>query len=78
MPRFDIRVRFEQGDFFTACEESRSLPYPGDEIEEAAMPSICGVDDSWTSVTVESDDMFRCRGRGTHLAEDIPVRIGGT
>lgn len=64
--RFTVNVKFQQGPYFTTCEERWYDPVPGAQERELSIPSVCGPDEQWSSVTIEPADGRTCRGCGTY------------
>ena len=70
--RFTVSVRFQQGAFFTTCAERWSNPTAGAQKRELSIPSVCGTDKQWSTVTIEPIDGRTCEGCGTFRRMDLP------
>ena len=71
--RFTVSVRFQQGAFFTTCTERWSNPTAGAQTRELSIPSVCGADEQWSTVTIEpTDGRITCEGCGTFQRTDLP------
>ena len=70
--RFRVRVTFPQGAFRTTCTETWFSPEAGEQNDEISIPSVCGADEQWSSVTIEPDDGRTCRGCGTFRRSALP------
>ena len=71
--RFTVSVRFQQGVFFTTCSERWSNPTAGTQTRELlSIPSVCGADKQWSTVTIEPTDGRTCEGCGTFRRTDLP------
>ena len=72
--RFEVTVRFQQGAFFTTCNETWYDPIAGEQEEETSIPSVCGPDDQWSTVTISAADGRKCKGCGTFTRTALPER----
>ena len=72
--RFEVTVRFQQGAFFTTCNETWYNPLAGEQEEETSIPSSCGPDDQWSTVTIAPADGRKCKGCGTFARASLPER----
>lgn len=70
--RFSVSVKFQQGAFFTTCTERWYDPEAGAQERELSIPSVCGTDEQWSTVTIEPADGRTCRGCGTFRRTDLP------
>ena len=70
--RFTVSVKFQQGAFFTTCTERWYDPAAGAQERELSIPSVCGTDEQWSTVTIEPADGRTCRGCGTFRRTDLP------
>ena len=70
--RFTVSVRFQQGAFFTTCTERWYNPTAGAQTRELSIPSVCGADEQWSTVTIEPTDGRTCEGCGTFRRTDLP------
>ena len=70
--RFTVNVKFQQGEFFTSCTERWYDPEAGEQERELSIPSVCGSDEQWSTVTIEPADGRTCRGCGTFRRTDLP------
>ena len=70
--RFTVSVRFQQGAFFTTCTEWFYNPTVGAQTRELSIPSVCGADEQWSTVTIEPTDGRTCEGCGTFRRTDLP------
>ena len=71
--RFEVRVKFQQGAFHTTCTERWYNPEAGEQERETSIPSVCGTDEQWSSVTIEPADGRACRGCGTFRRSALPT-----
>ena len=62
--RFEVSVRFQQGAYHTTCTERFYNPMAGLQENETSIPSVCGVDQQWSSVTIAATT-GTCAGCGT-------------
>ena len=72
--RFEVTTRFQQGAFFTTCTETWYNPLAGEQEEETSIPSVCGPDDQWSTVTIAPADGRKCKGCGTFTRASLPER----
>ena len=70
--RFEVSVRFQQGAYFSACTETWYAPIVGQQEEETSIPSVCGTDEQWSSVTISPADGRVCQGCGTFARGILP------
>ena len=70
--RFEVEVTFQQGAFHSACTEYFFDPVRGQQEGETTIPSVCGTDDQWSSVTISPRLGHRCRGCGTYRRTRLP------
>ncbi len=70
--RFTVNVKFQQGEFFTSCTERWYDPEAGEQERELSIPSVCGSDEQWSTVTIEPADGRLCRGCGTFRRTGLP------
>ena len=71
-PRVAVTVRFQQGTFFSLCTETWYNPVVGQQEEETTIPSVCGTDEQWSSVTIQPADGRTCDGCGTFARDTLP------
>ena len=71
--RFQVRVKFQQGAFRSTCTETWYSPEAGEQERELSIPSVCGTDQQWSSVTIEPADGRSCRGCGTFQRSVLPT-----
>ena len=71
--RFEVTVRFQQGAFFSSCTELWFNPTVGQQVVETTIPSVCGTDEQWSSVTIQPADGRMCDGCGTFARETLPI-----
>ena len=69
--RFTLSVKFQQGAFFSECSERWYDPVAGEQKRELSIPSVCGTDDQWSTVTIEPADGRTCKGCGTFRRTDL-------
>ncbi len=72
-PRVAVTVRFQQGTFFSLCTEYLFNPVVGQQEDETTIPSVCGTDEQWSSVTIQPADDRTCDGCGTFARETLPI-----
>ncbi|MCY4059291.1 MAG: hypothetical protein OXG44_14945 [Gammaproteobacteria bacterium] len=71
--RFEVTVKFQQGAFFSSCTETWYNPEAGEQDTETSIPSVCGTDDQWSSVTIQPADGRTCSGCGTFTRSSLPT-----
>ena len=69
--RFTLSVKFQQGAFFSTCTERWYNPVAGEQERELSIPSVCGTDEQWSTVTIEPADGRTCKGCGTFRRTDL-------
>lgn len=62
------------GGFFTTCTERWYDPLAGEQEEETCIPSSCGPDEQWSTVTISPADGRKCKGCGTFTRTALPER----
>ena len=70
---FAVTVQFQQGAFFSSCTEYLFNPVVGQQEDELTIPSVCGTDEQWSSVTIQPADGRTCDGCGTFARETLPI-----
>ncbi len=68
--RFQVRVKFKQGAFFSTSIETWYSPEAGTQERELVIPGERS--QQWSSVTIEPADGRTCRGCGTFRRSDLP------
>ena len=68
--RFEVRVKFKQGAFFSTSTETWYSPEAGTQERELVIPGESS--QQWSSVTIEPADGRTCRGCGTFRRSDLP------
>lgn len=71
--KFEVTVKFQQGAFFSSCTETWYNPEAGEQDTETSIPSVCGTDDQWSSVTIQPADGRTCQGCGTFARSSLPT-----
>ena len=74
VPRIEISVRFEQGEFDSVCRAPFFRVSAGSQEEQFVVPSVCGADVQWSSVTISPGDSYTCEGCGTFDRRNLPLR----
>ena len=70
-PRFEVSAAFQQGAYHTACTERWYDPVAGLQENETSIPSVCGVDQQWSAVTITATT-GTCAGCGTFNRSALP------